>query len=337
MSELRRRIAVLFLFASPLLFPLAAHAFAVSPVLLEERLDPGGRAQEVLHLTNDSNGEQTYYATVQNFVPYGEEGQQRFMPETDTSGLVSWVALDQPSVTLKAGESRDFAFAISLPKDAEPGGHYAAVFFSTIPPSEQGATAVGVGAKTGVLLLVTVNGDIHEQATVESFSVMSAADPEHETPVSEIDHLPALFETRIQNEGSVHFALGGKVVIKNMFGSTVGEVSANPQGSRVLPNSIRRVRTEWGNSYAKSGGFFDQLAAEWSGFGIGKYTATLEGTYGSAHAPLNATVSFWIFPWRLFLLILAAFILLLLLIKGYNAMVIKGAVSKAKKKEESKK
>lgn len=308
-----------------------AHAFAISPVLFDRTMDPGASEQGVIQVINDTKEEQTYYASIQNFVPQGEEGQQTFLPDTDTSGLVTWLTLDRESVQLKAGEVKEFRWSLNLPKNAEAGGHYAAVFFSTIPASEEGVSGVGVGAKTGVLFLVNVNGPIQEKASIESFSVVSEENISRAIKASLINHLPAQFALRIRNEGSVHFVPRGKIVISNIFGNTMTEIDMNPQGNRVLPGSIRRIQSSWGGLIPGGEGFMNQLRAEWEGFAIGRYTATVQGAYGKQSAPLTANVSFWVFPWRVALTATCALIALLMLLKFYNMLVIRSAMSKAGK------
>lgn len=309
------------------------HAFAVSPVLFDITADPSTKQQGIIHVTNDTNAEQTYYADVQNFVPHGEEGQQSFMPETDTSGLVSWITLEETSVKLKVGEGKDFRWALQLPPNAEPGGHYAAIFFSTIPPKTIADTGVGVGAKTGVLFLVNVNGNIKESAAIESFHVASEEmNGQTVSPASFMSHLPAYFETRIRNDGNVHFVPRGDIKITGMFGSASGEIPVNPANSRVLPNSIRRIVSEWGPQMDEPKTLWDGVRAEWNGFAFGRYTAHLAATYGSKDTPLTASVTFWVIPWRLMILAILAIILLLCVLKGYNRMVIRSAMSKGTKK-----
>lgn len=335
-AYLSRRSRVLsFLLASSFLmgYGNAALAVTVSPVIYDETLDPGKTVQGLIHVLNDTTEDQTYYTSVQNFVAVGEEGQQTFLPETDsTTGLASWISLEEASVKLKPGDRHDFKWALAIPKNAEPGGHYAAVFFSTTPKNEQ-ESGVGVGGKTGVLMLINVTGNIKESAKAESLTVMSHGDPSSVQPTSFLNRLPASLELRVKNEGSVHIKPQGVVVITNMFGNRVAGVNVNPNDSRVLPSSIRKIRTSWGPGIEEPvTGVFANIAAEWNGFALGRYTATVEATYGKQHLPLTSSATFWVFPWRLALLAFLAFLVIIFLIKGYNRMVVKAAMSKVSQK-----
>jgi hypothetical protein len=331
MPEFRFRLGVFFagvVATAGVLFAAPAWALTVSPTIFDQTSDAGKTLTGTIRLTNETDAAQTYYTSVQNFVAEGEDGRQSFLPETDRTGLAQWLKPGIPNITLKAGEVREVNWSLELPKNAEPGGHYAAMFFSTQPPNDKGIT-VGIGAKLGVLFLVNVNGDIKEQATVESFRVYEgdSAFGGHET--SFLSYLPADFELRIRNQGSVHVRPKGVIRIMSMIGREASSIDVNPLDSKVLPSSIRRVRSVWGpTDLSKAEGFFQGVKNEWKGFAFGRYTAKAEATFGAANQPLNAQVTFWVFPWRLSLLFVGVVLLLLLGLKAYNRMVISAAMSK---------
>lgn len=302
----------------------AAQAFSVSPVIVDLDVAPDAAAQGTLHIVNNAEDRQTYYVTVQKFVAQGEEGQQDFLPETDQTGLAAWITPQARSVTLEPDEAMDFTYAVPVPKDAEPGGHYAALFFSTRPEAGAGGSSVGMGAKTGILFLLKVPGDIKEDARVETFRMSGG---------ERIDRLPAYFEVRIRNLGNVHFRPEGTIVVKNMFGTVSADVPVNPRSSAVLPNSIRRVESVWAKTFdIPRGGFFTELKNEWNNFAIGRYTADINATYGASKQSLHGRVVFWVFPWRLLLAAAAALVALLLLLTGYNRMVASAALKRAAKR-----
>jgi len=302
----------------------AAHAFIVSPVIVDLDISPGKANQGTIHLINNAENTQTFYVSIQTFVARGEEGQQDFLPEDNRIGLPSWIIPEARSITLAPNEGKDFTYVVNVPANAEAGGHYAAMFFSTLPVTEEGGASVGVGAKTGILFLLKVPGDIKEDARIESFAVNNGG---------MFDRLPAYFDTRIRNLGNIHFRPQGDIVIKSMFGSTSARFPMNPLNAAVLPNSIRRVQTVWAiktfDSYTGKGTFFGELKDEWNNFAIGRYTAELDATYGTSKQPLHGQVTFWVFPWRLALVAGVLIVILILLLMGYNRMVVRSALKKA--------
>lgn len=307
----------------------AAQALAVSPVLYDYEIAPGGSKQGTIMLVNDTEKRDTFSLEVKNFVALGEDGAQQYLDEKTPTDLASWVSVDQPTVTLGPGENGEFPFAINVPKDAEPGGHYASVFFYRQPGST-GNAGVGISEKIGVLLLVNVPGNIREDARIESFTLQGSGVR---------DRLPVYFDLRIRNMGSVHFRPRGSLVIRNIFGQVVQRVSANPKNAAVLPNSVRRVESVWANTLDEisDGGFWTGVKNEWRNFAFGRYQASVDVTYGSQASQLaSSSLTFWVIPWRLMLLAFGALVVLVLFIKGYNRLLVRSALKKDARQRKKK-
>lgn len=342
MMKKSRLITCLALFGCGVFLSTAqAQALAVSPVLYDFEIATGASKQGSVTITNDTGEEETFALHVRNFTASGECGQQEYLEESQPSDLASWIFPERPSVTLEPGESQDFPFVVNVPRDAEPGGHYATIFFSRVPdPANQ--TGVGVGSEVGILILVNVPGDVREDARIESFTLRGS---------SVRDRLPVYFDLRIRNLGSVHFRTRGTLVVKNMLGRTVSRLSANPNNVATLPNSIRRVESVWARTLtdeqdqdpcfyppvsdtSRDGGFLENLRNEWDNFALGRYQASVDITYGAAATPLQSeTVTFWIIPWRMLTMAGAVIILVFALLKLYNRLLVSSALKKERKKK----
>lgn len=322
MSSLLKKILFSAIAIVIALLPLApTAAMTVSPVLLDYQIAPGASRQGLATLINDSKETKTYTLSAENFIARGEDGEQQYLVEAQPTGLASWIHVDQPTVTLEPGTSREFPFLIVVPPNAEPGGHYATLFFSQAGGSLGGGSGVGVAEQVGVLLLVNVPGNIHEALQVDSFRV---------TGPSMANRLPILFETRLKNTGSVHERPVGTITIQNGFGNVVARIPMNPTNAAILPSSIRRMASTWSASAPlRHGGFVSEIVNEWTHFGFGKYTATISANYGAQQAHLQGTsVSFWILPWHLMIVAAIIVALLIVLISLYNQMIIRAAIAK---------
>jgi len=270
-----------------------------SPPIIELDLRKGQSYQQIVKLENRSNQVQTYYPIIQDFVAQGEEGAQEFLPaEESGSGAYSlkdWISISDEPLILGAGEKTAFVMTIDVPADAEPGGRYAALLFTTEPPDVSGITGVGVATKTGPIILGTVPGLVVEDATVKEFSVSR----------DYYEYPPVDFITRIENTGNVHIKPVGQIVITDMFGRTVDQIDVNEKLGNVLPNSVRRFDNRWSRS----------------AFTVGKFTATLSLNFGRVEPHvLTSTLSFWVVPWKVILVgLLGLVILVLLLVKGVKA------------------
>src|SRR3989338_6951374 len=135
-------------------------ALTISPVRMEISGDPGQTLQGELELLNEQKESKTFYSSTQNFEARGESGAPYFLPDT-AKGLASWIRV-QESVTLKPDEQKTIPFSVEIPRNTEPAGYFAAIFWGTSPPQTQGGGEVTVGGKLGVLILLSVSGETQE-------------------------------------------------------------------------------------------------------------------------------------------------------------------------------
>ena len=165
-----------------------AFALTVSPVRIEVSGDPGTTLVKQISLLNDTKAQQTYYISYANFEAQGETGSPFFVePKND---LGTWMDAGQ-SVTLGVDESKAIPIIIKIPKDAYAGGHFAAVFFGSNPGN---SGQVSIGSKTGVLVLLSVNGNILEAGGLTSFNTLNNQ--------FFYNSLPVDLEYRWQNNGN---------------------------------------------------------------------------------------------------------------------------------------
>lgn len=314
-----KRIFVTAIFLSLVLVfgILSANALTISPPLIEIDANPGEVVRQTIKIVSDTDTEGVYYPSVADFTARGEEGEPDFLEPGETKGyvLAQWIEIDRSPVVLKKGGRAEIPFAIKVPENAEPGGHYGVVFFSTQPPVlEEERTAIGVVGKLGSLILVRIAGDIREEGRLLEFGVAKGF----------YNRLPIEFTTRFENTGNVHLKPQGEIQISNMLGKTTAKVSMNEKGGNVLPESIRRFKSVWEKKEGvleKGEGFFTELKKEKDNFGFGRYKAELilAGFEGGMS-------SFWVFPWRLLSVSLIFIAILIVsasrLMKIYNKRLI---------------
>ncbi|MDF1496875.1 MAG: hypothetical protein P1P90_02335 [Patescibacteria group bacterium] len=331
----KNKLLLLFLILAGSLFGIAgnagnANAIAVSPVVIEHELAPGMSASGKIRLSNLANETQKYYVDALRFVPVGEEGRQEYINKNnDITGFSKWFSFGQTAYDIDGMTTIETDYTITAPLDAEPGGHYGAVFYSLEPPeTDEDFVGSSIASKTGVLFLIKVAGDIVESANIESFT----------SDKKVYSHLPSKFDIRIRNNGNVHFRPQGTVEIRNMWGAVVAKVPANPSNSAVLPNSIRKVNTWWTKSDQLAvGGFFAGVSNEWNNFALGRYTATVNATYGSQNTAFEQkAVTFWAIPWRLTLILIILIIALYIAMSIYNKAIVSSAINKSNQAKKKK-
>ncbi len=319
---MNRVILATILVLGSLGFAQAVLALTISPLKMEFSVDPGDIINSQFILINEERETKTVYSSFQNFEAGDETGSPKFLSEE--TDLATWI--ECPSeVTLKPNEQKLIPFRIKIPEDAEPGGHFAAIFWGTIPPKTEGRSTVAIGSKLGILVLLKVSGDITEQGELLEFNTLGQR--------KFFSHLPVTLYYRFENKGNVQLKPKGDIEIKNIFGKTSAVLEANEAKGNVLPKSIRRFEVKWNPEKIVEGkGFFNELKKEKTGFALGRYSANLDLKWGEKGQSSQAKLSFWIVPWRILSLgILIVLILIFLLVKGvkrYNRWIISKAIAK---------
>ena len=196
-------IAVILIFTFWLIFVQSVFALTISPVKMEIKGDPGQTIHGQVELVNEQDETKTFYSSAANFEARGESGAPYFLPDT-ANGLASWVSV-QERVILANGERKTIPFTIQIPKGTEAGGYFAAIFWGTSPPQAQGEGQVAVGGKLGVLILLSVAGEIKEDGGLLDLKIDTGR-------VSSF--LPITFVYRFSNDGSERIKPVGELKVK---------------------------------------------------------------------------------------------------------------------------
>lgn len=310
-------ITILFL-GGAIVFPFSARALTISPVKMEISGDPGQTLQDELKLFNEQDETKTFYSSFENFEARGETGAPFFLSEK--VGLATWIKA-QEQVTLKPKEEKTIPFSIQIPKNAEPGGHFAAILWGTTPSQATQGGQVAVGGRLGVLILLKVSGEVKQGGGLLDFGAQNKF----------FSSLPITFAYRFNNTGGDRVVPQGEIKIKNLFGFTSATIPVNKKEGSVLPGSARKFEVLWGEELQKTDGgeqfgFFEMAGKQWSDFHFGWYTAHLDLNWGATNQTANASYSFFVIPWQLLLIILIILAVLGFLgrigLKRYNRWII---------------
>ncbi len=311
------------------LFPTKASALTISPTRYEIAGDPGQTLTQTLKVFNEGKKQQLYYVSFANFEAQGDTGSPTFVEPKD--GLGTWISTSQASINLAPGEQKEIEFTIKIPKDAEPGGHFAALFWGTSAPGT--SDGISIGTKTGVLILLSVSGDIKEDAGLVDFQTHNKQ--------WFYKMLPVGFQYRFSNQGDDRVKPKGNIVIRSILGWRVKKVNANPYDGNVLPRTTRRFTPEWSKrdsvedrdqqlARKEAYSFKKALSDEWHNFAVGIFQARIVAEFGSTNQQLKSNkVYFVVFPWELLLVAsivgLIVYFILKILIRRYNRAIIRRA------------
>lgn len=273
-------LSTLFIFSLflPVLTFAQANTITIIPPKFEVFGNPGDNLVEKIRIRNDSDEALTYTVYAEDFTTSGEEGHV-ILEEGETNesySLAKWIELSATEIVLQPNEEKALGFNINIPRNAEPGGHYASILFQTGGDAKLEGGGATVAQRVGSLILLRVSGNVVENAVLEQFST---AKFQQRGPVE--------FLMRIKNDSNTHIIPQGTIIVTNLFGKKVAELAVD--GRNVLPGAIRRMTTLWES---------DKI--------MGIYTATLISTFGQQKLPLTGVTKFTVIPTGVIIAIIVA-------------------------------
>ncbi len=304
-----------------LLLPAAASAktdtlaLSVTPPLMNINLSKKQEVATSIRVINNNSRPITVYIEVADFRDQGD-GQIEFLddeaikddPGAKNMYLSRWITLTKSELVLEPFRGEEVPFVISVPEEANPGGHYAALLIGTKPPDEPiEGSSIKISSKISSLILARVAGEINEKGMIREFSPHERLSGGKENA----------FSVRFENLGNIHLRPQGVIKVYDMFGKAKGgtiEFNANKDFGNVLPGGDR----EWRDLAWRDDDFFL----------FNRYKAELSLSFGEETRQTDTMyVYFWAVNWKwlaISISILVAFLLLLLaVVKVYVRQSVK--------------
>ena len=291
-----------------------------SPLPLKLTTAPGRTVTAQLRMKNQGTQPEGIKMGLMKFGATGESGTPDLFNLTPNDTYASWVHFSPSQFVAQPNVWETVTMTINVPKDAALGYYLAATFSRAAQPGETGATNLNGSVATLVLLNVE-SGNEKRVLSIASFSA------DHQL----YEYLPANFKVRLHNSGNIYIAPAGNIFISR-GNKTVDTLDFNDAGGSVLPSANRVFTVPWSNGFpvykevlVNSKPVNDRhgqpkLYLKWDlgqagKFRFGHYTAKLLAVYndGSQDVPLQSSVSFWVLPWKIMLLIIV-----ILLALGYG-------------------
>lgn len=251
MPSLWRKLAVAVVIAT-VWSSLAALARAdltlsVSPSLVEVAATPGGVGS--LELTVSNQGSEAYPVRV-GVAPY-KEG-------TGSLSSVEWLQVEPTGFDLQPGQQRSVKVTIHVPQNADSGGRYAMVTFTTIPKTVESSRTgtsgqAGVSARIGIPILITLQGasPLRKQASITRI-----------VPILTHEHQLA-FQIVLANQGNVHVVPKGQLQLFRSDGTIIGETDL-PETTSVLPGTEAEMNSS-GRFDAQPGAYHARAVVDYGG------------------------------------------------------------------------
>lgn len=242
--------------------------FFVSPTRFVYAMNPGEERTVEMQITNRSGVIQDFKVTAEDFTANPDDGSPVFYdPELSTPYAARlWLTPETDRFQLLHGEVAFLRVKISVPANADAGDHQAAIMTMRVNPVNiQGG--IGVSARMATLFIITVRGDVKQDANIASFWADRGI----------FWSMPAGLNLSVRNAGTVHVAPLGVIRIRNIFGVVVDEIPF--EDWIVLRESTRVRHLPWHPRFA-----------------LGRYTATPELVAFDGEVMQTPRAAFWVIP-----------------------------------------
>lgn len=303
-----------------------------SPVATSLIGKPGSSSSTTLQVQNNTAVAETINIGLETFHAYGTAGAAQMMPFPKNDPTAKWVHFSENSFVAQPGVWNSIKMTVDLPANAGLGYYYAVIFKPQISAIEQ---KLGSAIKGGNAVLVLVNalsGNERPQITVTNFSADKKL----------YEYLPANFSITIKNTGNIFLAPTGDIYISKSsnFANSIDTLPVNESEGNVLAGTSRVFTQQWANGFPlfvpktvdgekitnKKGQLEQTLQwnfANANKFRFGEYYAKLVMVYnnGSFDVPIDATISFWVIPWKILSVVLVVLILVCIGLFGIGRKV----------------
>lgn len=303
-----------------------------SPLPIKLKTKPGQTVETELRMKNQGSQPETIKVGLMKFGATGDTGQPNLFDLTSKDTYASWVHFSPSQFVAEPGVWKSVKMTINVPSDAALGYYLAVTFSRASQPGESKATSVK-GAVATMVLLDVDSPNAKRELQLVSFSSTKGL----------YEYLPTTFEVKVRNTGNIFLSPSGNIFITQR-GKAVDTLNVNEAGGSVLPKSNRVFVVKWkdgfpvfedkivdGKPVPGKHGLEQTLKWDIKNAGklrIGRFNAKLLMVYdnGKQDVPIEATLNFWVIPWKIILLLL-----IILAVIGYGVYNLsKSAVKKTK-------
>jgi hypothetical protein len=260
-------------------------SLSLYPTSIRLSLDPGETWSGSITVINPNTFDLKVNPEKEN-LGGGAEGAVELLGENISYGLASWIHYNEGQISLKAEERREIPITISVPQNAQPGGHYAAVLFRGLTSSEAQGSGVGISGRVGSIVLVEVSGETSKSGTIEEVIAPKF-----------ISHGPLEVGFKIKNTGNTHFSPEGKIIISGLLQDK--ELTWEPRV--VFPGYDRTFKASWTDKYL-----------------FGPLTVEIMAQIPGGESLVIDSFTVWAFPWQEVLILIVGITILVLLLKFFK-------------------
>ncbi len=315
--------------------PPAGINLSLSPTYVTLLTKPGEEISSEFRLRNNNTFPENLKISISKFTS-SDKGRPVIVDLEKGDEYSSWLDISDDAFILQPGQTKTISFTVSPPTDAALGYYYAVVVSRLSDEDEKDTSSVEGSVALPVLLDVS-SPNAKRELQITDFSTNKLF----------FEYLPANFNITFKNEGNIHVVPAGDIFIDSMWNKDIAFIPVNKGRGNVLPGATRVMNVAWNDGFitrkikTKDGIAIKNSKGEneyetvydfskANQFRFGRYTAHALVVYdnGERDIPMEATVSFWIIPWK----IVGGVLLVMLLALIGITMILKSVIRKLLKK-----
>lgn len=280
----------------------------VDPAIIQINTEAPSLVKSPLSVINNSDQNITYSIFL---VPFKPDSDGNGQPDFDINLKEEYKDIfkkvqisdenqDLTQIDLAPKQRKDLTLSIRLPQDEKPKDYYFSVIFVSENIDEKNnQSIVGARAGIGANVLLSIGPKSPTEGEISYFKAKKF-----------VTKGPVNFDVNIYNKSNHYITPEGNLVIKNIFGQTVGNINLEPVN--ILANSSRLMKSKESSS--------DSPKVVWNEkFLFGVYKTELNIALSDEGPLLKQTKTFFAFPLELILGSLVALVLTLGIIKRARA------------------
>lgn len=303
--------------AVSLLIPLPTSAeevsLRVSPSLIKIEAKPPADIRSPITIENLSDDSVSLNILLKRFTAANKDnGTLQYLPDKTASTAADPSLSDKifivdgkfavDSIELGPKQKKKLELRVLLPKHTTASDYYFSVLFMTNTVADDEMNTVAIQEGIGVNVLISINPTQQVQGYIEEFSAPF---------YSESGPIP--FSVRVENPGNHLISPKGVILIKNMFGQTIGRVELPT--THILAGTTRGMRDTSQQEYAATGKSKSVPTVLWSEkFLLGYYSANLSIAVSDAGPVYTRKLDFIVIPSKILLGTIIGLVITILII-----------------------
>ncbi len=207
--------------------------YAVTPLLIENTVEPRDMSEETVKITNTSSRKLRIFPTV-NQITLGEGGEiKSFVPPSmsdNTTSITSWISVTRGRVEINPGETIKIPVSITVNPNAVAGEYHAFIGFAEGSKRDEAEALVMAGRAPGVVVRLSLVEKRSEYLRLNRFVIDRFV----------TNHEDATVSYELENVGGLPITPTGEVIFYDSRGVEIAAIEINEENKSIQANNTEK-------------------------------------------------------------------------------------------------